>query len=382
MKRIVALQNDSGRPGKTTLRALFLGRAPEFDELRTAIGAHAEIVRVENLDAALQTLHSEPFDVVISRASDLIPFQGMQFSGQTAAVIDAVNHGVCLVGPTGEMVWSNPKMLSFPPSVRERVCQYCLETFHWAEAEARAGSSQVRGRRFRFKTEDPAYFDITATPVFDLRNRVTQVAAVVLDVTSAKRLQSQIDAIDQAGRELVSLDTEQWARLDAQGRLNLLEEKILRCTRDLLHFDNFEIRVLDRKTNRLELVLASGMPTGSCSQEIYACSEGNGICGYVAARGRSYICPDAQVDPRYLPGLENAQSSLTVPLRLHDRVVGVANFESIQPAAFSEDDRQFAEIFGRYVALALHILELLVTEMLWRRWRQGWKSPSFQAHRS
>lgn len=32
------------------------------------------------------------------------------------------------------------------------------------------------------------------------------------------------------------------------------------------------------------------------------------------------------------------------------------------PAAFTEDDRQFSEIFGRYVAMALNILNLLVVE--------------------
>jgi CheY-like chemotaxis protein len=61
-------------------------------------------------------------------------------------------------------------------------------------------------------------------------------------------------------------------------------------------------------------------------------------------------------------GLDQALSSLTVPLRLHDIVIGVFNVESRQPAAFTEDDRQFAEIFGRYVAIALNILDLLVVE--------------------
>jgi CheY-like chemotaxis protein len=61
-------------------------------------------------------------------------------------------------------------------------------------------------------------------------------------------------------------------------------------------------------------------------------------------------------------GLTGARSSLTVPLMLHDKVIGVFNIESQQPAAFSEDDRQFAEIFGRYVAVALNILNLLVVE--------------------
>ena len=38
------------------------------------------------------------------------------------------------------------------------------------------------------------------------------------------------------------------------------------------------------------------------------------------------------------------------------------NIESDQYAFFTEDDRQFAEIFGRYVAIALNVLDLLMLE--------------------
>src|SRR5436309_9359397 len=61
-------------------------------------------------------------------------------------------------------------------------------------------------------------------------------------------------------------------------------------------------------------------------------------------------------------GLDQAKSSLTVPLRLHDKVIGIFNIESRQRAAFNEDDRQFAEIFGRHVAIALNILDLMIVE--------------------
>src|SRR5439155_1266628 len=71
-------------------------------------------------------------------------------------------------------------------------------------------------------------------------------------------------------------------------------------------------------------------------------------------------CPDVERDPRYVGGLEQAKSSLTVPLRLHDKVIGIFNIESRQRAAFNEDDRQFAEIFARYVAIALNILDLMI----------------------
>jgi CheY-like chemotaxis protein len=96
--------------------------------------------------------------------------------------------------------------------------------------------------------------------------------------------------------------------------------------------------------------------------ELFAETEGNGISGYVAATGRSYICPDVERDPRYVSGLHHAKSSLTVPLRLHDKVIGIFNIESAQRAAFNEDDRQFAEIFARYVAIALNILDLMIVE--------------------
>src|SRR5204863_1512224 len=53
---------------------------------------------------------------------------------------------------------------------------------------------------------------------------------------------------------------------------------------------------------------------------------------------------------------------LTVPLRLHDKVIGIMNVESLQPGAFTEEDRQLGEIFARYVAVAINMLELLVVE--------------------
>jgi CheY-like chemotaxis protein len=67
-------------------------------------------------------------------------------------------------------------------------------------------------------------------------------------------------------------------------------------------------------------------------------------------------------DPRYVRGIANARSSLTVPLRLHDKVIGAFNVESEKVNAFTEEDRQFAEMVANHVALALHILDLLVVE--------------------
>ncbi len=353
--------------GKTSnsvksFRVLVLGAAASDEEFHDWIDSHACVSHVDTFEEALQTLRSESFDLVISRAADFIPLQGVHSTSQAAAIIDSVSQGVCIVRQTGDLDWANPTFLSFSDEVRDKVRECCVETSSWAQEQSQSGSDKVRGRRFSFTTSANERYEVTATPVVDIHHRLTQVAAVVWNVTNAGRLQDQIEAIDRAGREMLSLDTEQVARLNPQERLSLLEQKVLRCTQELLHFDNFEIRILDRQTNRLEPVLFSGTPSSCTNTELFAEAEGNGICGYVASRGRSYICPNVADDPRYVTGVNGAQSSLTVPLTLHDQVIGVANFESTKVAAFNEDDRQFVEIFQRYIALALHIFELLASE--------------------
>ena len=90
--------------------------------------------------------------------------------------------------------------------------------------------------------------------------------------------------------------------------------------------------------------------------------EGNGVTGFVAATGQSYVCPDTTKDPIYIEGAENARSSLTVPLIYHGTVVGTLNVESPQPNNFDDRDRQFLEIYGRNIAAALNTLELLQAE--------------------
>jgi 3'-phosphoadenosine 5'-phosphosulfate sulfotransferase (PAPS reductase)/FAD synthetase len=95
---------------------------------------------------------------------------------------------------------------------------------------------------------------------------------------------------------------------------------------------------------------------------LYARPEQNGVTGYVAATGRSYFCNDTTKDPLYLEGCKGAKSSLTVPLMLHDQVIGTFNVESPEPGGFSETDVRFLEIFSRDVAAALNTLELLVAE--------------------
>jgi CheY-like chemotaxis protein len=184
----------------------------------------------------------------------------------------------------------------------------------------------------------------------------------VHDVTKEMLQQQKLAAIHQAGMELADLTPDELSQMTVEERIELLKSNILHYTKDLLQFDVVEIRLLDQQTGRLEPLLAVGMEPTAADRVLFAKPQDNGVTGFVAATGKSYLCEDTTEDPLYLEGCKGAKSSLTVPLILHDQVIGTFNVESPEPRAFTESDLMFLEIFTRDVAVALNTLELLVAE--------------------
>lgn len=329
----------------------------------TSLGLHAPHAKfrvVQSIDAAVEALRGEAFDLAVCAAGELAPLASAAGERQTRGVLESVGQGICLFAPGGELLWANAKLRSYPRDVFEAVRSAAAEL----GARLLADSSQREaGQLMATLPVGREYaFDISVSAVLGEDGQAEQLVALVWDASATRRLRERINAIDAAGRELIGLDPERLAKLDFGQRLGVIEEKIVRVARDLLHFDHLVIRLLDPKTNRLDTILAAGLSEEAQRLEIYALAEGNGISGYVAATGKAYLCDDVTRDARYLPGLEGARSSVTVPLLLHDQVVGILNVESDTVSGFTEQDVQYAEILARYVAMSLHVLKMMVVE--------------------
>jgi len=184
----------------------------------------------------------------------------------------------------------------------------------------------------------------------------------VHDVSEEVLQQQKLAAIHQAGVELADLTTDEIANLSIDERIELLKSNILQCTQDVLQLDVLEIRMLQQETRELIPIMSVGFVPVAASRKLFVSTESNGVTGFVAATGKSYVCEHTTEDPLYIEGAEGARSSLTVPLMLHDQVIGTLNVESPEANAFTESDLQFLEIFARNVAVALNTLELLVAE--------------------
>ena len=290
------------------------------------------------------------------------------------SLLSAIGEGVGLATRSGEVIWANEMLRHLQGAMQERVAGACRQ-FNRDHPLPPKNVVMPPGlpapRAEMVLVENDRHFELVISPLApstlaalgEGMSRWEGCLVVVLrDVTAARRLQGRINAIDQAGSELVRFDADVVRKYNAHERLKLLETKIVRFARDLLHFDHFAIRLLDERSGRLELVIGYCLPEEFDSFVIMPALEGHGISGFVAASGRSYVCQDTATDELYLPGVEGAKSSLTVPLRIHDKVIGIMNVESLQASAFGDDERQLGEIFARYVAVAIHMLDLLVVE--------------------
>ncbi|MBS0192508.1 MAG: response regulator [Planctomycetes bacterium] len=289
------------------------------------------------------------------------------------SLLNAIGEGVGLFRLGGECLWANELFTGLDARTRELLELAAKEV--GAELIEQQGLGLVtderknRSQRLEMASGDGSrYYEVyvalvhPGAAVSGAMDREQLVSLVVRDVTEANRVRLRMDAIDRAGAELFTLDADAVRKLNAAERLKVLEDKVVRFSRDLLRFDHFAIRLLDPRSGRLELVIKVGLPSEYEAFDIFAKPEGNGISGFVAATGKSYICDDTSKDELFLPGLHGARSSLTVPLRLHDKVIGILNIESQKEAAFDDDDRQLAEIFARYIAMAVHMQENLVVE--------------------
>ncbi|MGA2501727.1 MAG: response regulator [Tepidisphaeraceae bacterium] len=349
-------------------RLLFICQSPET--ANSVLGTSADsydVVVVQNPIRALDVLTQQQFDGIYVASDHLQEAFEIGKLLQNEEILQGMADGVVLLDGENIVLWNNARFREW--SGRDSVVGTNFYTalgspeilgpdfcpFHTALASGAPSGSTLR-------TEDNRYYQVHVAPIRTPGESPKHLVVTVRDVTVAMHQQQKLAAIHQAGMDLADLTPDELLQMTVEERIELLKSNILHYTKDLLKFGSVEVRLLDHKTGKLEPLLLVGMEVEAGQRVLFAQPQGNGVTGFVAATGKSYLCEDTTEDPLYLPGAKDAKSSLTVPLILHDEVIGTFNVESPEPRAFTESDLQFLEIFTRDVAVALNTLELLVAE--------------------
>ncbi len=269
---------------------------------------------------------------------------------QAVSMLNELGDGVIVLDLHGDVHWMSQRVAALNATTLRALSDTARSLLPDMQAEPR------RTWRRRFASDGRSW-ELLATSV-----GTDRMVAVLVDATVRARLASRMDQVDAAGAELLDLDAHIVNPLNVAERLQLIERKLDAAMESIFGYAHYEVRLRNRTSNQLELVIGRGLDPLRIGESISAEAVGHGISGLVATTGRSYICADPPHDPNYMPGLPMAQSSLTVPMLLHDRVTGVINVESIRELAFSEEDQIALETYGRYVAMALNILDMLIVE--------------------
>lgn len=313
-------------------------------------------------------LRDSRFDGVYVDSAQLSAVRWVGMVIQAEEILDAIADGVAVVDPDLRIIWANPEFLSLTGADAQVVGNRFFQALGESEilgpepcpfttSVASKGPSSTL-----LKIPNNRYFRVTVTPVFDAHHTLTHLIALTREITDETHQQLKVNAIAQAGDELADLTPDELSEMGVDERTDLLKLNIARHMKDLMGLDFMEIRLLHRETGRLVPLLTEGMTSLAADRELLARKQGQGVTGFVAATGQSYLCPDTAKDPIYIEGAEGARSSLTVPLVYHGNVIGTLNVESPHTDAFDDRDRQFLEIYGRNVASALNTLELLQAE--------------------
>lgn len=338
--------------------------AASTDRLRN----DCEFVITEDGESTVRALQDESITGFCVLGNEASQFGGLLEAG---GILHQLPDGVALLNVELSVIWANSKLQEDVESDSPLVDRNFYDIF---------GSPEIMGPDFcPFRTAlgtgesakstlrigEKKYLEVHAKPIFESISGVANYLVVLVrDISSEILQQQKLSAIYQAGLELGDLSPLELMEMSVGERVELLKSKILHYTKDLLEFDTVEIRLVDKRTKQLSTLLAVGMEKMAADRKLFADPQGNGVTGFVAATGKSYLCEDTGSDPLYLPGAPDARSSLTVPLILHDEILGTFNVESPFTSAFNENDLQFLELFSREVAVALNTLELLATEKM------------------
>ena len=192
----------------------------------------------------------------------------------------------------------------------------------------------------------------------EVRLRESEKSAETLNADLG-RLGREVEIIQFIAAEIIS-------SLDLDHILNT----ILVSMERVLGFEHSMILLLDEAGENLRVVASRGFAESGIDAQVQV---GQGIIGVVARRKkmmrmnnigyqRAYVAAvksgmqdgDSEVvEKKRLPGLENAQSQIAVPLLVNERLIGVFSVESPVANAFDELDETLLNILGNQAASAI-----------------------------
>jgi sigma-B regulation protein RsbU (phosphoserine phosphatase) len=163
--------------------------------------------------------------------------------------------------------------------------------------------------------------------------------------------------------------------LDLDQVLLLVMEK----AQSVMRAEASSVLLVNNETNKLECEVALGA-VGEQVRRTIRLAKGQGVAGWVWEHEEPIIVADVSKDKRFFSGIDRksgfkTQSILAVPLKVQDRIIGVAEvINRVDGRNFTQDDQELFMTFGRQVALAIDNAQMHQLALEQERLRQQLES--------
>jgi sigma-B regulation protein RsbU (phosphoserine phosphatase) len=140
--------------------------------------------------------------------------------------------------------------------------------------------------------------------------------------------------------------------------LDQILENVMTISKQVMNADASSLMLIDEKTNELVYEVALGTVGEKLKQE-FRLKMGQGIAGTVAQEGKPLLLEDAYTHPKFYRGHDDAtgyrtKSMITVPLKVRERITGVAQvINRLDGKPFDTDDLELFIALCSMVAIAI-----------------------------
>ena len=140
--------------------------------------------------------------------------------------------------------------------------------------------------------------------------------------------------------------------------LDQILENVMTISKQVMNADASSLMLIDEKTNELVYEVALGTVGEKLKQE-FRLKMGQGIAGTVAQEGKPLLLEDAYTHPKFYRGHDEAtgyrtKSMITVPLKVRERITGVAQvINRLDGKPFDTDDLELFIALCSMAAIAI-----------------------------
>ncbi len=178
---------------------------------------------------------------------------------------------------------------------------------------------------------------------------------------------SEIERLSQKVKRLSSL-IEVNELISSTLDLDRILENVMTISKQVMNADASSLMRIDERTNELIYQVAQSAVGDKLKKE-FRLKMGQGIAGTVAQEGKPLLLEDAYDHPKFFRGHDEAtgyrtKSMITVPLKLQDRVTGVAQvINRLDGQPFDKDDLELFMALASLAAIAIENAKMHATLM-------------------